>query len=142
MGCTWSLRVEWIFYALMAVLIGFRLVKYATWVLAGLVALDAAGLPVGQAFLLFLIGVVAYRTSRERFEWDHAVGLYLAVLDLVRTYGRWKGKWWVVWMLLGFAGLLFAASRWRMVVLANRCWWAWGRFRMGCTWCTRTSGMW
>jgi peptidoglycan/LPS O-acetylase OafA/YrhL len=112
-GVYWSLRVEWFFYALVAALIGFRQLKWAWLVLTVLTALDACGVRI-QYFNLFLVGMIAYNSMRSRLQWWHALGLGVAALD---AWVRYDPQ--VFALLVGFAALLFACTRWPMPWLAN-----------------------
>ncbi len=115
-GVYWTLRVEWVFYAVVAVLLALKRGNLTTGVLTLLVGLDALGLSVGKFFAFFLVGVCAFETAGQRPAQCtlHALALALCAKDIARHNPPE-----IVVMLLGFGVLVFLVARRSMPWLAN-----------------------
>lgn len=115
-GVYWTLRVEWIFYALVAAMLAVGRGGLISLVLTVLVGLDALGLGVGKFFSCFLVGVCAYETAGRRPAQCvlHAAALALCLRDLARHNPPE-----IVVMLAGFGVLIFVLARRPLPWLAN-----------------------
>lgn len=142
-GVYWTLFYEIGFYAVMALCLALRLRRASLLVVAGLVALSVFNvreLTFGSSrlgvarqlwviepywFSLFLIGMTLY-DARERFRWFHGALLALAFGQVAMQQWYWDSKeaanpgWPYFGVVAASALLVFAASRWRLPVIASR----------------------